>query len=405
MADFAIWACAAAPACDWRLVTSAGEITGAEAFMEAYNHNQGEAVSVALETSTLARAVCTLAETAGRWEGSYLDLLTVLTRMAGVLRHDNEWPKTPRKLSAALRRLMPLLRDAGVLVDFPSTDNATAGAGREPGNGRRRVIVRKQEIEKNSHHSHNSHTVTANALMLAADIGGFSNAHGEHKHRVITGSVEESLVYLNNHGAHVEYYPEFLSRTEVEHYWKAVFAGIEFNSDEASQVRLPFSREKVAIPRRQTAYGDPDTTYTFTGCVVPARPWIPILVELRELLQHRTGYTPNFVLINHYRSGSDHIGWHADDERDLGNAPDILSLSLGAERDFQFRHRDAFPRAKRPPLRPDLKTVTIPLSSGSLLIMRDPTNKNWKHQLPRRGGKQAQEIGDRLNLTWRRIVV
>lgn len=218
-------------------------------------------------------------------------------------------------------------------------------------------------------------------------------------------SVEDSLAYLYQHGARVEYYPAFLSPSEAEHYKQGLLASLEFNAEDESKVRRPFSREKIAIPRRQTAYGDPGTSYTFAGCVVPARPWIPMLCALRALLRERTGYAPNFVLVNYYRSGLDSIGWHADDERDLGTAPDILSLSLGAERDFQFRHRDAFPQAGKPAPRPGLQTVTISLRSGSLLIMRDPTNKHWKHQLPRRGGKQASAIGERLNLTWRRILV
>ena len=218
-------------------------------------------------------------------------------------------------------------------------------------------------------------------------------------------SVEDSLAYLHHNGARVEYYPEFLSPSEAERYKQRLLASIEFNSEEESKVRRPFSREKIAIPRRQTAYGAPGTSYTFAGCVVPARPWLPILCALRELLRKRTGYEPNFVLVNYYRSGLDYIGWHADDEHDLGNAPDILSLSLGAERDFQFRHRGAFPQAGKPAPRPELQTVSIPLRSGSFLIMRDPTNKHWKHQLPRRGGQKALEIGERLNLTWRRILV
>jgi DNA oxidative demethylase len=217
--------------------------------------------------------------------------------------------------------------------------------------------------------------------------------------------VEEALAYLNTHGARVEYDPAFLSPMDAERYTQGLLAQLVFNTTEASKVRRPFSRDTIAIPRRQTAYGDPGTSYTFAGCVVPARPWIPLLLELRALLRMRTGYDPNFVLVNHYRMGLDCIGWHADDERDLGEAPDILSLSLGTERDFQFRHREAFPHVGRPARRPDLQTVTIPLRSGSLLIMRDPTNKLWKHRLPRRGGKHAQEIGERLNLTWRQIVL
>ena len=109
------------------------------------------------------------------------------------------------------------------------------------------------------------------------------------------------------------------------------------------------------------------------------------------------------TLSSYYRSGQDCIGWHADDERDLGDTPTILSLSLGATRDFQLRHREAFPRAGQAARRPALQTVTLSLDSGSLLTMRDPTNKEWKHQLPRRGGRKAATIGGRLNLTWRRI--
>ena len=215
---------------------------------------------------------------------------------------------------------------------------------------------------------------------------------------------EEALAYLHHHGACVEYYPDFLCPRDVERYKHCLLATVEFNAAEASKVRRPFSRDKIAIPRCQTAYGDAATCYRFAGCTVPARPWIPILVELREVLSTRTGYQPNFVLLNYYRSGRDYIGWHADDERDLGEAPTILSLSLGAERELQFRHRDAFPQAGHPARRPDVQTVSLLLRSGSLLIMKDPTNNDWKHQLPRRGGTQAATLGERLNLTWRRIV-
>jgi len=217
-------------------------------------------------------------------------------------------------------------------------------------------------------------------------------------------SVEDSLAYLHQHGGRVEYDPEFLRPSEAERYKQGLLASVEFNAEDESKVRRPFSRDKIAIPRRQTAYGDPGTAYTFAGCVVPARPWIPLLATLRELLSVRTGEAPNFVLINYYRSGQDCIGSHADDERDLGDAPTILSLSLGATRDFQLRHREAFPQGGKPARRPELQTVTLPLGSGSLLIMRHPTNTNWKHQVPRRGGSKAATIGVRLNLTWRRII-
>jgi 2OG-Fe(II) oxygenase superfamily len=87
--------------------------------------------------------------------------------------------------------------------------------------------------------------------------------------------------------------------------------------------------------------------------------------------------------------------WHSDDETDLGPAPRIASLSLGATRDFQLRRHDA--RMSR------ISPVTLPLRSGSLLVMADPTNELWQHQLPRRGGQHPERIGLRLNLTWRRV--
>ena len=137
MADFAIWACAAAPACDWQLPTSQGVLTGAAAFLEAYGTNQQETVDLTLEMSLLSHAVRALVDRVERWQGSYLDLLGVLQTMASTHTRNAEWPKTPKKLSAELRRLAPALRTVGVAIDFPTA--------REAGTGRHLVIVRRHE--------------------------------------------------------------------------------------------------------------------------------------------------------------------------------------------------------------------------------------------------------------------
>jgi hypothetical protein len=142
MADFAIWACAAAPACDWQLPTSRGVLTGAGAFLEAYGTNQREAMDLTLATSLLSRAVRTLVDRTERWEGSYLDLLDVLRTIETTHAHTAEWPNTPKKLSAELRRLAPALRIVGVDIKFHSDGES---GSREPGTGRRTVVLRKQE--------------------------------------------------------------------------------------------------------------------------------------------------------------------------------------------------------------------------------------------------------------------
>ncbi|MCP3982757.1 MAG: alpha-ketoglutarate-dependent dioxygenase AlkB [bacterium] len=208
-------------------------------------------------------------------------------------------------------------------------------------------------------------------------------------------SVNECLEYLNAHGAEVEYEADLLGTGPARALMQRLLDEIEFDSPEASRIRQPFTGRMVEIPRRQAGYGDPGTSYAFSGGVVAGRPWTPTLGELREHLYERTGYSSNYVLVNYYRNGADCIGWHADDERDLGEAPQILLLSLGATRDFQFRRRGEAAR--------DFETITIPLVSGSLLTMRHPTNANWKHQLPRRGGKRPMRVGERLSLTWRRV--
>ena len=47
----------------------------------------------------------------------------------------------------------------------------------------------------------------------------------------------------------------------------------------------------------------------------------------------------NSCLLNHYRSGNDCVGWHADDETLYGKDSTICSVSLGQARDFQLREK------------------------------------------------------------------
>ncbi|CAE1260621.1 ALKBH2 [Acanthosepion pharaonis] len=82
------------------------------------------------------------------------------------------------------------------------------------------------------------------------------------------------------------------------------------------------------IPRKQVAHGDPNLSYTFSGNTVPARPWKPLLNKIRERITEVTGYTFNFVLINRYKDGRDHMGEHKDDEKELVKRSPIASLSL-----------------------------------------------------------------------------
>ena len=119
-------------------------------------------------------------------------------------------------------------------------------------------------------------------------------------------------------------------------------------------------------------------------------PWTDTLAKVRAVVQDLADERFNSVLLNYYRDHRDSMGIHSDDEKELGPTPVIASLSLGATRTFVLKHK----------ARPELKPVRLELPSGSLLLMKGLTQKNWKHGID----KQSRPCGPRVNLTFRRIV-
>ena len=117
-------------------------------------------------------------------------------------------------------------------------------------------------------------------------------------------------------------------------------------------------------------------------------PWNPLLREINLKLASEINNTFTSVLLNLYRDGKDSNGWHADNEKELGENPTIASLSFGTERAFHLQHNTE-------------KTLKhkIILEHGSLLIMKDITQTNWLHRLP-----PTKLISTpRINLTFRTI--
>jgi alkylated DNA repair dioxygenase AlkB len=155
------------------------------------------------------------------------------------------------------------------------------------------------------------------------------------------------------------------------------------------QHRLRILGREVDSPRLACWIGDADAVYTYSGTRFEPKAWTPALIGLRDTLTHLCGEVYNSVLCNLYRNGRDAMGWHSDNERELGPAPKIASLSFGATRRFRLRHRHD--RSLR---------LDIDLQPGSLLLMAGATQANYQHDLPR----TAQNVGPRINLTFRRIV-
>ena len=179
--------------------------------------------------------------------------------------------------------------------------------------------------------------------------------------------------------------PNFLPESEASTLRAQLTAEIAW---EQRAIRM-FGRE-LPQPRLTAWHGDPAARYTYSGLTWEPRPWTPALLDLRQRVAAATGGRFNSVLLNYYRDGRDSMGWHADDEPELGPSPVIASLSLGATRRFRLR-----------PIGPKAGALAQPLGldlpNGSLLLMRGPTQHCWQHALP----KTARPTGPRLNLTFR----
>ncbi|MEH6651758.1 MAG: alpha-ketoglutarate-dependent dioxygenase AlkB [Motiliproteus sp.] len=183
--------------------------------------------------------------------------------------------------------------------------------------------------------------------------------------------------------ASLSYQPDFLSDEQADQYLRTLRQTLAWQQD---QIKL-FGRA-VAIPRLQCWYGDSGLTYRYSGLSMSARPWTSELQQLRRQIEQHSGYRFNAVLANLYRDGQDSMGWHADNEPELGTNPVIASLSLGQQRSFKLRRRDN-PRQQ----------VELELQHGSLLVMAGTTQQYWQHALPKR--KRLNQ--PRVNLTFRLI--
>jgi alkylated DNA repair dioxygenase AlkB len=187
--------------------------------------------------------------------------------------------------------------------------------------------------------------------------------------------------------ARLSYDPRFLPAGEAEALFAELLAGVPWR---AERIRL-FGRE-VAVPRLQAWVGDPGAVYTYSGLTLVPLPWPPAVAAIRaRLVALRPDLPLNSALLNLYRDGRDSMGWHSDDEPELGAEPAIASVSLGATRRFRLRHKT----------RGELR-VEIDLASGSLLWMEGRTQECWQHALPRRTGRN--DPGARINLTFRTIL-
>ena len=193
--------------------------------------------------------------------------------------------------------------------------------------------------------------------------------------------------FLNWINPDFEFREAFLAAGEADDCLQRLWRELDW---EQREITL-FGR-RVLQPRLVAWYGDQEARYAYSGLRLEPKPWHPLLLALKSRLEEASNGHFNSVLANAYRDGNDSMGWHSDDEPELGANPRIASISLGAERTFLLRRVLALRK-------PGEKSRKLLLTHGSLLMMRGDSQKNFQHSIP----KTRSVTGLRINLTFRLV--
>ncbi|MGR9115574.1 MAG: alpha-ketoglutarate-dependent dioxygenase AlkB family protein [Gammaproteobacteria bacterium] len=153
--------------------------------------------------------------------------------------------------------------------------------------------------------------------------------------------------------------------------------------------RYTVAGRRFVLPRLQTWHADPGIVYSYSNNLLQTRTWTPLLNAIKVKVEAQLNYSFNSVLVNLYRNGEDYVGWHADDEPELGRQPFIASVTFGAEREFAFRHKRTSEHG------------SIILRNGTLLVMEPEFQHQWLHSIPL---NHLINQG-RINLTFRKVIL
>ena len=199
---------------------------------------------------------------------------------------------------------------------------------------------------------------------------------------LFSDEVKENVNLLPKDGT-VIYYGKLMTSQQANDYFHRLLNEIQWKND----VAIIFGK-RIVTKRKVAWYGEKPFEYTYSNTTKLALPWTKELLELKELVEARTGETFNSCLLNLYHNGNEGMAWHSDAEKDLKKNGAIASLSFGAERKFAFKHKET------------KEKITLTLENGSLLVMKGATQTHWLHRLP----PTKLIKTPRINLTFRTIV-
>ena len=183
--------------------------------------------------------------------------------------------------------------------------------------------------------------------------------------------------------ADITYYPQFLNQEKANYYFNLLKQNVPWQQDD-----IKIFGKIYPQPRLTALYGNNGKPYSYSNITMQSHRFSEELSEIKYKIEELIKIEFTTCLLNLYRDGKDSNGWHADNEKELGQNPVIASLTLGQERYFHLKHtQDKGPKQK------------ILLEHGSLLLMQGATQHHWLHQIP----KTAKPIKERINLTFRVI--
>jgi len=203
------------------------------------------------------------------------------------------------------------------------------------------------------------------------------------KHTYSLFQADSSENLLSKDGA-VYYYGTIVSLEQANAFFLKLCDEIAWENDE-----IILFGKRIVTKRKVAWYGNLPFEYTYSNVKKQAIAWNKTLLELKSLVEDKTGCSFNSCLLNLYHSGEEGMAWHSDDEPELLENGAIASMSFGADRTFEFKHKQ------------DNRKVKVLLEHGSLLLMKGTTQKHWLHQLP----KTKKVSMPRINLTFRTITL
>lgn len=182
----------------------------------------------------------------------------------------------------------------------------------------------------------------------------------------------------------IDYFPQFLPTLEADELQHFLQTKVDW---QAKSIRL-FGKT-VMQPRLMAFFSDPMVDYTYSQLTWKHKAYPPPLKDLKDKVEAKTACSFNSVLLNYYRHGQDSMGWHADNEKELGPDPIVAAVTLGKERPFRIKMRE----------KPAQKGELV-LEHGSLLLMKTGFQQHFLHSLP----KSKRIEAPRFNMTFRKIL-